>query len=426
MRESLKASTPRLYVVQVTVALTLFGSGGSVTAGTPAPVFDNAGGVPNTPVINTTVSRTMIPPGATLVSPATVVANSSSNTLGSPVAAPNSSIPGGTACPKDVTNHGAASIAHGTIHLIYWGNWPTQTFNGWFTAMFNTPAFYNAMREYLVGPGTANDIISFPSGATGVLTEPQIQTGIANAIASVNEAPSSSDFYLVLFPASTVSQVDQVRNWSGHHGTQLIYGHTVPYGVVRPNSVAVMQQAMAHEVQEGLTDYNSSCGCSGSPLMCGCSGYTGWYDNVSGQEVGDLCGFIGGTVAGMNTQKVWSQKGCRCVDHEDLSNVDVLGNGYFDFTLFRSQYYFIARNFNLSWSFTANTLPITSDYNGDGRTEFATYFPNSATLETVDIFSGARTDTSFSGISSNSIPVTGDFDGDGLAARGGSRPATTA
>jgi len=352
-------------------------------------------------------SRAFFPPGSTPIAAGRTVAGVTPTTTTDlstlPAVMPDGMEPGGTACTaQKVTNHGTPSLTAPKISVIYWGNQTAGWLDDYLSVMANTPAFYSRLREYAPSghtiAGSWNTSYLYPSGATGSVTDATFVAGIQAAIGSY--VPSANDIFVILIPSGTSSSVD-INNkggpLTGHHASYVSGGVTIPWAVVEPGNRTSTELRTSHEVIEAITDPNALGGTAG----------TGWWT-----EIGDPCSNSVGKVAGKTVQPFWSQKACRCVIEEDLSNLDVAANGYFGYTVYeQTNYYWYSDGAPYLWAYGApSAFPYAGDYNGDGRSEFAYFTPYSSPPQQVvfDIITGVTTTYNF-GAPADS-PLTGDFD----------------
>jgi hypothetical protein len=369
-------------------------------------------------------TRSLMPPGATAIEPATLTTGGGPAAPAGVAAAAQLKIPGATTCPGNITRHGGSSIAHAKIDVLYWGDATlTQPALDYFQAMGANAAFFNRMHEYGVSTGSFNRVFSLPNGqGSGFIDEPTIQAGITQAVGSY--VPSTSDIIIVMLPNGVRSLLDSpmfTTTFGGHHASVTIGGHTVPYGVVEAQQTGLLdvfgQEILAsHEIIEALTDPDATITCSG--VTCSVSLGKGWWQSdmttPGNNEVADLCQAQPWRwIAGRPTAQMWSQVACACKGVEDMNNDDVLGNGRFDRVIWRpSEKKWWAQNFTTRWVMGPG-LPTTGDFDGDGKTEFATFTPGSPGLMSIrNITSGAVSNVTV-GTDSNDTPVPGDYDGDG-------------
>jgi hypothetical protein len=321
-----------------------------------------------------------------------------------------------------VKNNGTPSISP-QIHLLYWGNWTSYPYTAYWSALGTTPAFYNRLREYGVTTGSVVGPTFYAAGATGALTEEQITAGIQAAISYV---PSYNETFVVLLPSGTTSVLDTQNIAGGHHSSFANTFHIgVPFAVIEFSSNATTTEwRSSHEVMEASTDPNATSSCytqmggtcpgpaNSGPIngyCCTAATGGGWVP-----EIGDACNGRTNQIAGLTTQQFFSNSACRCVREEDLNNIDVNANGYFDNTVFRptAMTWYALNSSVPDWNFgTGTDVQYGGDYNGDGRTEFSLFRPSVATIFILDIVHGTFTTNPF-GVSSDT-PTPGDYDGDG-------------
>ena len=314
------------------------------------------------------------------------------------------------ACPYNFTSHGGAVISAPRVSRVFWGTWSSTTANSYdstWSTLAATPSFYLRVSEYGIGLGTSGSRTNYAAGATGSRTETQIQSGLTSSLTSAGIVPTSQEVFVIFLPSGTTSLTDTNNGWAGHHSsyTATISGHsyTVRYAVIEYSSDPnYTNPVVSHELMEAFSDPDLN----------------NWYE-PGGNEIGDVCRFVaapGGyaSLAGVQVETVWSQKGCLCVAERDLNGVDRNLTGTAMSTVFRpsSQTWF---GYGASpwWIFGASTdVPYAGDYNGDGRTEYSLFRDgSSASVFILDTAAGVFSGTTWG--TTGDIPVSGDFDGDG-------------
>lgn len=359
-------------------------------------------------------ARTFLPPGATAITPGRVTAHPPAGADATALVAvtPDNTgtVPNGQTCTAEtVTNHGTPSLTRPKISLVYWGSWSSRLYDSYWGALANTPAFFSRLREYMPPgqtiSGSWNSSYSYPTGATGSLTEATLEAGIKSALGTY--APTSNDIIVVLLPSGTTSLEDTQAKAAGHHSSYLASGVTIPWAVVMYDSTTSKTEwRSTHEVMEAITDPDATSGCSGTTCV-GSVGH-GWH-----KEIADPCNYQTGNIAGLTVQLFWSQSACRCVLEEDLNNVDVAADGYFGYTVYESGLgWWYADGLPTIWSFgDSSDESFAGDYNGDGRTEFVYFNPFSGLTQTLDVLNiktGVANNYVFGAY--GDVPVTGDFD----------------
>jgi len=172
---------------------------------------------------------------------------------------------------------------------------------------------------------------------------------------------------------------------------------------------------LSHEINEVITDYDGK----------------GWWDDVSGGEVSDICNKVAknrtdnvtvtSQILGIPVWQAWSNAACRCVTRRDVNLGDVTGGGLpTPIVASRSVgddsftwYEYSGSVLNFHWG-TSLGEPFLLDTDGDGITDYQVYDVNHASISALNI-KGTGWDVSGSIGEGNGydVPVPGDYDGDG-------------
>lgn len=223
-----------------------------------------------------------------------------------------------------VVYHGGRLLTAVDVVTVFWGSAWTQPphaaligrLNAFFDAML-TSALVDLLAEYSVsgrsiGPGRRTATVTVgndePGSGTGTVSDADIQTALRGWIAARTlPAPGSDTLHFVYLPpgvTSTLQGQQSCQVFCGYHshaGGNLFYA-VEPYadcpgctfGSDIFDSLTVVS---SHELCEAITDPAGD----------------GWYDDSTGDEIGDLCVGHTGQVAGYTVQAEWSNTAKACV-----------------------------------------------------------------------------------------------------------------
>ncbi|MBV8637807.1 MAG: hypothetical protein JO322_06950 [Candidatus Eremiobacteraeota bacterium] len=224
----------------------------------------------------------------------------------------------------DMTYHGGPVIANVEIVAVYWGSfWQQQAtlisqLEGYFNYIV-TSSFLDMLAEYstptqTIGEGTFNSSVtvttSEPGGGSGTVSDAQIQTALQQwtqdgTIPAVN----ANTLYFVFLPqnvTSTLNGSSSCQQYCGYHSSAgSIYYALMPYsdcsGCTQGSELDTLTVISSHELAESITDPSWPSGSG-----------TGWFDDNTGNEIGDVC--VGNTtqLGNYTIQQVWSQKQNAC------------------------------------------------------------------------------------------------------------------
>ena len=231
------------------------------------------------------------------------------------------------AAGANVTYHGGPVIANVEVVAIYWGAfWQKQTtlisqLEGYFKYIVAS-SFLDMLAEYstptqTIGQGTFNSSVtvsaSEPGGGGGTVSDAQIQSALTQwTQGGTVPAVNANTLYFVFLPqgvTSTMNGSASCQQYCGYHssvGSNLYYA-VMPYsdctGCALDNELDTLTVIASHELAESITD----------PSWTNNSG-TGWFDDGSGDEIGDAC--VGQTTQLGNymVQLIWSQSQQACAD----------------------------------------------------------------------------------------------------------------
>ncbi len=394
--------------------------------------------------------RTPVPLAATVIAPPSPLPGVAAPAGGG--IRPASSGPGVKTCPQaPIVSHGRGSLPTPVISLIYWGvsgPGPGPYDAYWQALAYGSSAFFNRLREYppSTGPlhpgvlaGLYNTSYYYPAGPTGqYLTEEALKGGILATLLAANYTPGRSDVIVVILPAGTASMFDYQYNEPSHHSSFVPYpgagAATIAWAVVGVGALAssplLVETAMSHEVTEAIVNPDNTTNCTGKINNNGqptCSGTygTGYFGGVQ-TEIGDLCQAstrapynASGNIALINqvpVQKFWSSSACRCVNQEDLNNVDINSTGQFTYAAYvpQTKLNWVSVGWpNVWWGDGQASFPFAGDWRGAGQTDLGHF--ESASLNQMVAFNLNPSNDVYS---TNVIPqsahgdilVPGDYD----------------
>jgi len=235
-----------------------------------------------------------------------------------------------TTCEKCLSYRGGPVLTHGVVVPIYWNSntaYITQLDN--FYADIFTSAWFGNFAQYDVLPGTRGTSYT-GAFAPGKYTDAEVRDQIISLINSnAIAAPTGQTYYPVHLPlgVSIVEEYDdgyrQVVScllWCAFHGTFVLNGVNVQYGIIPDLSVGVCRRCgqnsqvvdnvfsvSSHELIETLTD----------PAIGLLDGYKAWYNDQLG-EIGDYCWDKDTNITAANNrvyvvQREWSNCAQACV-----------------------------------------------------------------------------------------------------------------
>jgi hypothetical protein len=223
-----------------------------------------------------------------------------------------------------LTYHNGPLLTNAEVVLIFWGNDWTQAdqntlitqLNQFFDYILTSPLI-DLLAEYSVdgstigyGSRTGTFIITDtePGDGTGQVTDAQIQDALQNWINSGTISPTTANtLYFVYLPPDVVcvmsdgSQSCQV--FCGYHnqidGT--IFYAVEPFitcdGCTTGGIFDSLTVVSSHELCEAITD----------PAL------NGWWDDSSGEEIGDICTAVTGQLGDYTIQAEWSNNANDCI-----------------------------------------------------------------------------------------------------------------
>lgn len=219
-------------------------------------------------------------------------------------------------CPYNVTRHDPNGwlLTEPEVHLDFWGDWsnypqvvqPYTYENDWYN-LLNYDDILQRLAEYGIHEGTVDSTYYTNTGATataddggpddaGVLMlEDSTFAAILNEEIRLELLPYPNDntLYVVMLPPNAFSVRMLAQHWSGYHDHANYGSQQYAYAIISDNGNLV---TTSHEIYEAATNPDGN----------------GWWDQASGNEVGDLCNGYTENIYGFLIQKVWSQSLCTC------------------------------------------------------------------------------------------------------------------
>jgi hypothetical protein len=226
----------------------------------------------------------------------------------------------------NVTYHGGPVLGAVEVVTIFWGAaWAeaaqatlAQNLNAFFDAILQS-SLMDVMAEYgtpsqPIGHGSRVATVTLsdsepgspqPGGGRSVSDE-QIQTALQGWVAdSTVPAATANTLYFVYLPPGVVSTLGgdaSCTTYCGYHnhvGATLFYAVEPYVTCAGCSSGAILDtqtKISSHELFEAITD----------PAL------NGWYDDTSGEEIGDICNTDTRTLDGYTVQSEWSQAQGAC------------------------------------------------------------------------------------------------------------------
>jgi hypothetical protein len=202
----------------------------------------------------------------------------------------------GTAQPPLLSYNGGPLLANVEVTTIYWGSaWNNDPLMAQLEAFFDfivTSSLIDQLAEYSVpgftiGPGkhVACAMAASEPGAT--VDDSTIQAELQGWIASgLVPSPDANSLYFVFTPPGTtvtMQGASSCQQFCGYHST--VNGDSGPFYAVMPyltcaacafgsDLLSSNTIVASHELCEGITDPGAG---------------TGWVDNNTGNEIGDIC-----------------------------------------------------------------------------------------------------------------------------------------
>ena len=205
--------------------------------------------------------------------------------VGSPmVGAVKSSVSGATGAASCAMSRGSSSgplIVNPAISLVFWGSYWNQSggtsdrlgYDGAWSAIGNSPAFYNRIQEYGIGMGTYSGASVQNTGLANntTLAETSIQNALAAEInAGALPAVTANTTYVIMLPPTVTSQTDVSNGFAGHHGFFVNSSKNIYYAVIEYNSGHNYNNpVISHEISDAATDPDTSTGyrnATGDPV----------------------------------------------------------------------------------------------------------------------------------------------------------------
>jgi hypothetical protein len=234
---------------------------------------------------------------------------------------------------SDPVFHGGTVLTNVQVQPVFWGAaWRQESVVARLNHFFSfivTSCFINMLNEYsvagqIIGPGSALSSLLLtdpePGGGANTIDDSAIQQQIDSWV-SAGTLPSGANavYFVFLPPGVTVT-----TQWGSSCSTLCGYHFSSPnnhvyavipfvdqcYGCAQSTQLDTFTAIASHELAEAITD----------PIWSASQGGTGWWDDVSGEEIGDFC--LGNFVrlGGFLVQRVWSnrQNACAFVPQGEL------------------------------------------------------------------------------------------------------------
>ena len=228
------------------------------------------------------------------------------------------------AAPPHLTYHGGPLLTNVEVFTIFWGAaWqdPAQVglvnqVNQFFDFIL-TSSLLDLLAEYGVPgkaighgkrTGTKTITASEPGGGTGTIDDTGIQQALQGWIAdgTVPQPTANSLYFLYFPPGVTITLQGQAscQVFCGYHNVVggNVYYAVEPYitcaGCTFGQIIDSLTKVSSHELCEAITD----------PAL------TGWIDDNSGNEIGDICNSTTATLGGYTIQDEWSNTANACLD----------------------------------------------------------------------------------------------------------------
>ena len=215
-----------------------------------------------------------------------------------------------------VTYHGGPVLAQVEVEPVFYGPYwnsaagqqQASDLDKFLTFLTNS-SYMDMLNEYGVGRGLLVDhgLVAGAASSAASVDDTTLQQAIASAISNGSLQPPNANRLYVVFTAPNVDVTqggqDSIHNFYGYHdffsgpGGQTVYyaliAHPVGNGnFYNLNVFQTLTKTVSHELAEAVTD----------------PGVGGWYDNRTGEEIGDFAGGSQdiGLLNGYVVQGVWS------------------------------------------------------------------------------------------------------------------------
>lgn len=215
-----------------------------------------------------------------------------------------------------LTNHGGPILSSVQVQAIFWGEaWgqsPQSDLIPQFGDFFNfilTSSLMDMLAEYGVGHGQYLGAVTLTNPALGMrVSDDQIQQGLQGWIQnqSVSQPGANTLYFVYLPPGVTVdiqgqSSCTDLCGYHNHINGQIFYA-VEPYidcaGCQFGNGIFdSLTKVSSHELCEAVTD----------PAL------NAWFDDGSGDEIGDICNGSMMSLGGFIVQGEWSNNQNACV-----------------------------------------------------------------------------------------------------------------
>ncbi len=232
--------------------------------------------------------------------------------------APRAAVPA-----ANMTYHGGPLIDNVAIVAAFWGSaWQAQStliaaLQGFFNYIV-TSSFVDLLAEYStasqsIGRGTLTGAFAIADSEPGdgtTVSDAQIQAALQQWTQDGTlPAPTPNSLYFVFLPqgvTSTMGGAASCQQYCGYHGSVgSIFYALMPFadcaGCSQDNELDTLTVIASHELAESITD----------PSWTATSG-TGWFDDTTGEEIGDVCTGNTTQLGNYLVQQVWSQSQNAC------------------------------------------------------------------------------------------------------------------
>jgi hypothetical protein len=210
----------------------------------------------------------------------------------------------GVAYKANVVSHGGAMHPNNPVYIDFWGTYGAdktkaaerQGFVSDATALLRSIGFWNGISEYGNLHGEVVSSTTSHATMTGAkISNKTFEDELATELKS-GKLPYNVDGIYVVRLGPENSSVNAPNAGAGYHSSFSYNGQNIRYAVLMSGGTPT--KLLSHEIAEAVTDPPN--------------GYSDPQFPGEG-EVGDLCNGQGVTMAGLMSQKQWSQATCSCV-----------------------------------------------------------------------------------------------------------------
>lgn len=224
-------------------------------------------------------------------------------------------------CQYEVYRHDPSSWLLKTpeMHFIYDGSyWTTSTNfiepqyyqNAWHN-MLDLGTFLQRLSEYGIQSGTLDPVDHYSEPKLDVnsgfnLISKQITVDDSILVADINNNilagtipfPNDNTIYVIMLPPNVITATMVNNSWNGYHGNTTYGSSRYAFAIIQYSSnYDNTDEIVGHELMEASSNPDDN---------------SGYFDDKTGKEIGDICESYTEQVDGYAVQKVFSESLCKC------------------------------------------------------------------------------------------------------------------